>query len=703
MAKTALATGFALLLLGCHHGNDASEPDAAAGPQVDYVTITANANYLLVSSADTLIADRVGAGEWEHYEVIDNADGTIALRVRASGRYVAPGADGRLVAESATIGEREEFERVAQPDGTFALRARDNGMFVSADLDDDAVLVADGAEVGTWETFTFDPVPPGPVLGPNTAVFTPSLRTEVMQARLDTIFGRQETDQFGGDRYAVLFAPGAYDVDVNVGYYTEILGLGASPDDVTIRGAVHAEADWFSGNATHNFWRSVANVAIEPPGGSTRWAVSQAAPMRRVHVRGDLQLDDGGWSSGGFLADAVIDGTVFSGTQQQWLSRSSRWGDWEGQNWNMVFVGVDGAPSGANWPDPPYTTVARAPVVREKPFLFVDGGGYRVFVPALRRDTTGPSWPGADGEAIPIAAFHIARAGIDTAATLNAALAGGEHLLFTPGVYHLDAPLEVTRAGTVVLGIGLATLVADDGIEAMHVADVDGVVLAGLLFDAGATSSPVLLQVGAPGSSADHAADPISLHDIFVRVGGADVGRAAVGVTIHSDDVVGDHFWIWRADHTYGVGWDLNTTDNGLIVEGDDVTFYGLFVEHQHHNLTRWNGERGRVYFYQSEMPYDVPSQSAWMDGGQNGYASYLVAADVTRHEAWGLGIYCFFDDNPAVKAHAAIEAPETANVRFRHVVTVSLGGRGEITHPVNDTGPAAGAGSGVAHLAEYP
>jgi hypothetical protein len=254
-----------------------------------------------------------------------------------------------------------------------------------------------------------------------------------------------------------------------------------------------------------------------------------------------------------------------------------------------------------------------------------------------------------------------------------------------------------------VLGIGLATLVPDGGVDAMHVADVDGVVLAGLLFDAGPTSSAVLLRVGAPGEHADHAADPISLHDIFVRVGGAAVGRADVGVAIHADDVIGDHFWIWRADHTYGVGWDVNTARNGLVVDGDDVTIYGLFVEHQRGHLTTWNGERGRVYFYQSELPYDVPSQAAWMDGALEGFASYRVAPDVTQHEAWGLGVYCFFNANPAVRAHAAIDAPQTPNVRFHHLVTVSLAGRGEITHGINTRGAAARASSQVAHLAEFP
>ena len=39
--------------------------------------------------------------------------------------------------------------------------------------------------------------------------------------------------QFSNDRYAFLFKPGTYDVDCPVGYYTQILGLGKQPSDVT--------------------------------------------------------------------------------------------------------------------------------------------------------------------------------------------------------------------------------------------------------------------------------------------------------------------------------------------------------------------------------------------------------------------------------------------------------------------------------------
>ncbi|NEB79952.1 coagulation factor 5/8 type domain-containing protein [Streptomyces sp. SID14478] len=543
-----------------------------------------------------------------------------------------------------------------------------------------------------------------PDLGPNVDVFDPSMPREQIQSRLDEVFRQQETNQFGEQRHALLFAPGSYDVDANVGFYTQVAGLGLSPDDTDINGAVHAEADWFDGNATQNFWRGAENLAVTPAGGADRWAVSQAAPYRRMHLKGDLALDDNGWSSGGLLADTKIDGQVDSGSQQQWLSRNTEWGGWTGKNWNMVFVGADNAPEG-NFPDPPYTRVAKAPVTREKPFLYVDdAGAYKVFVPEVRHDSSGTSWSGGDaaGSSLPIDDFHIVKEG-ESAADINAALADGKNLLVTPGVYHLDQTLKVTRPDTVVLGLGLATFVPDGGVSAMNVADVDGVKIAGLLFDAGTTNSDTLMRIGAEGSSADHSANPTSLHDVYFRVGGAGVGRATTSLVVNSADVIGDHTWIWRADHGDGVGWNTNTADTGLIVNGADVTMYGLFVEHYQKHQVLWNGNGGRTYFFQNEMPYDPPDQAAWMDGSTQGYTAYKVADSVTSHEAWGLGSYCFFNANKSVTAEHAFTAPQRDGVRFHDMVTVSLGGTGTIRHVINGAGGPSDASSNVANLVSYP
>jgi hypothetical protein len=544
-----------------------------------------------------------------------------------------------------------------------------------------------------------------PDFGPNVTIVDPTIPRDSLQAKLDAVFKTQETSQFGDARFAILFKPGRYDVDAKVGFYTQLSGLGRSPDDVMINGGVSANARWRKGNATLNFWRVVENMSVTPTGGFNRWAVSQAAPMRRMHIRGDLVLSDSGWSSGGFLADSKIDGTVRSGTQQQWLTRNSELGRWTGANWNMVFVGTRGAPA-QSFPDPPYTTVPSAPVIREKPFIYVDEHAvWRVFVPALRSNTSGVSWNAgeAPGLSLPISDFVIVKPGTSLSA-MNDAVAHGKHLIVTPGIYHLDAPLHVTRANTIVLGMGLATFVADGGTSAITVDDVGGVIVAGILVEAGTTNSPVLVQVGAPGSSGDHSSNPTLLSDVFVRIGGAGVGKATQSVQINSNDVIGDHLWLWRADHGSGVSWTSNTAETGLVVTGTDVTMYGLFVEHYQGYQVRWNGNGGRTYFYQNEMPYDPPEQSAWMNGATRGFAAYQVAASVTSHEAWGLGSYCFFNKNPSVVAERAFEVPVAPNVRFHDMVTVSLGGgKGTIQHVINDAGGAAMTGAIVQKLVSGP
>jgi hypothetical protein len=545
-----------------------------------------------------------------------------------------------------------------------------------------------------------------PDFGPNVTIFDATTPAAKIQGKLDSIFASQESSEFGAARYAVFFKPGKYDVDARIGFYTQVSGLGLSPDDVVINGGMRADARWRkNGNATLNFWRDVENMSIVPAGGFDRWAVSQAAPMRRMHIRGDLVLDDGGWSSGGFLADSKVDGEVRSGSQQQWLTRNSAIGSWKGSNWNMVFVGTTGAPSNS-FPAPPYTTIDAAPVIREKPFLFVDGrGAWNVFVPALRSNADGTTWISGKprGVARPLNEFVIVKPGTP-AATMNGALARNKSLIITPGVYHLDAPLHVTQANTIVLGLGLATLIPDGGVSAIDVDDVDGVTLAGLLIEAGPTNSPVLVQIGSSGASVRHSSNPILLSDVFVRVGGAGVGKATRSVEINSHDVIGDHLWLWRADHGNGVGWTSNTATNGLVVNGNDVTMYGLFVEHYQQHQVQWNGNGGRTYMFQNEMPYDVPDQAEWMSGTTQGFAAYRVDAAVTSHEAWGLGSYCFFNKNPTVVSDHAFEAPVVPGVSFRDMVTVSLGGgKGTIAHVINQTGPAAKAGAVVQKLVIGP
>jgi len=282
----------------------------------------------------------------------------------------------------------------------------------------------------------------------------------------------------------------------------------------------------------------------------------------------------------------------------------------------------------------------------------------------------------------------VAKPGV-SAATLNQAVAQGLNLLFTPGVYHLGSTVNINRAGTVVLGLGYATIVADNGALPMAVGDVDGVKIAGLLFDAGATNSPALLQIGPNGATANHAGAPNLIADVFLRVGGAGPAKVTNALVVNNNNTIIDHIWSWRADHGDGAGWTTNPSDSGLIVNGNNVTAYGLFVEHfQKYNVV-WNGNAGKTIFFQNELPYDPPSAAAWSHDGITGYAAYKVANNVTSHEAWGMGSYCVFTTDPSIAAYHSYEAPVNANVKFHDILTVSLG-KGSITHVINDTGDAA-------------
>lgn len=543
--------------------------------------------------------------------------------------------------------------------------------------------------------------------GPNVKIYDPTMSVAAIQAEADGIFAAQETAEFGTDRYALLFKPGTYDnLNVRVGFFTQVAGLGRNPDDVQINGGVTADAAWDSGNATRNFWRSVENLAFtqldltkSPPTAATaKWAVSQAAPMRRVHVKSNLWLWDltpsyeAGWASGGFIADSVIDGTITPASQQQFFSRNNSYPTWTNGVWNMVFVG-DSAPPAGTFPTQPYTVIDRTPVVKEKPYLYVKpDGDYAVFVPSLEHNKQGVSWAGGStsGASVPISEFYIADPATSTAADVNKALAGGKNVIFTPGIYHFDQTIQVNNPNAIVMGLGYASIMPTNGQTALKVADVDGVSVSSLFFIAGPATSPALMEVGTPGSHQDHAANPTLLADLFFSIGGLAPGSADVGLVIHSDDVIGDHFWSWRADHGAGASWSTNVSRNGLVVNGDDVTLYGLFNEHHEEYQTVWNGNGGRLYFYQSEIPYDPPAQEAWMSHGgtANGYASYKIADGVTSHEAWGLGIYSYFRDAP-VKLENAIEAPNTEGIKLDHLTTIWLNGQAgsEITHIVNGQG----------------
>ncbi len=555
------------------------------------------------------------------------------------------------------------------------------------------------------------PTPAGaPDFGPNVTIFNPGMTPAEIEAKFAEVHAKQVDNEMGSDRY----------------------GLGASPGDVQINGAIEVynrcfdEDPEFTGCfALNNFWRALSNLTInvnksDQEGCSASanfWAVSQAVSMRRVDITGGtLSLMDyctpPSFASGGYIADSRASGDVINGSQQQWYARNSKVGVWTNAVWNQVFSGMTftgnpgAVPVDSSYPNPPYTVLDKTPVSREKPYLFVDAkGAYQVRVPSAHTNTSGISWEAGmtPGRTIPLSDFFVARPQ-DSVQTINNQLARGKHLLLTPGDYQVARTVDVKRADTVVLGMGLATLTAVNGATPLAIADRPGVIVAGVTIDAGTVESQVLLQVGKPngnnGKPNNDPANPTTLSDVYFRVGGPHIGKTDIALEINSNNVLVDHTWVWRADHgiedfdtsTGDFGdterWATNIGRNGLVVNGDDVMATGLFVEHFQEYNTIWNGERGRVVLYQNELPYDPPTQADWTTpDGTLGWAGYKVAADVKEHQLWGGGVYVFNRNDPTIVTENGYEVPDAPGVVLTHLMTKNLSGPGTINHVVNGVG----------------
>ncbi|HEX6967776.1 MAG TPA: sialidase, partial [Micromonosporaceae bacterium] len=564
-------------------------------------------------------------------------------------------------------------------------------------------------------------------------VFKPAMSQSAIQADLNAIAVKQVPvgSQFDSDRYSVFFEPGTYGSAANplvfqVGYYTQVAGLGALPSDTVINGAIDVfnnlcTAGTQDCNADDNFWRSLSNLDLNVDLPSTTpdyappavdafgagcdntaefWAASQAAPMRRVIINGSVVLQDycanNNFASGGFIADSQVSGDLNFFGNQQYLVRDSSIGGAAGCPnglWNMVYSGVKGAPAPVFTGQCQQNTVlASSPVSEEAPFLYTDASGaFNVFVPSLRTSSSGTSWSGGAeaGTVKPVSGFYVATPA-SPVADINAALSHGKNLVLTPGVYHLSQAIDVTRPGTIVLGLGFATLVPTAGNQALVVDSGNGVKVSGLLIDAGPVNSPALMTVGDP-CQGGAAGNPDLISDVFFRVGGAETTATSATVSLldNASNSIIDDVWAWRADHGNDVGWTANKGDTGVVVTGNNVTAYGLAVEHYQKSEVVWTGQGGTDVFFQNELPYDVPSQSVWNESAAfSGYPAFQVGAGVKTFHGYGMGSYVVFIHTSAtLHVTAGFQAPKAPGVRFSDVFGVWIGGSGGLDSIVNGTG----------------
>ena len=581
--------------------------------------------------------------------------------------------------------------------------------------------------------------------GPNVCVFNDTMSQAAIQADLNAISTQQVpvASQFDSQRYAVLFQPGTYGsagdpLVFQVGYYTEVAGLGAMPQDTVIDGAIDVfnnlcTAGTTDCNSDDNFWRSLSNLTLNvdlpssPPAyapptldpfgagcdnSAEMWSASQATPIRRAIINGSVVFQDycasNNFASGGFIADSQVSGSLNFFGNQQYLTRNSAIGGQNGALWDMVYSGVTNAPAPVfTGQGNQITVLPTSPVTEEEPFLYTDSqGNFNVFVPAVQHNSSGPSWAGGTeaGTPIPLSKFFIASPSTSPSA-MTAAMAQGQDLILTPGVYDLSQPIVVPHPDTIVLGLGLATLVPQHGNAALIVVRNYGVKLSGLIIDAGPVNSPVLLSVGTPGPSS--ASDPDLIQDIFFRIGGAETTPVSATVSLldNAGNSIIDDVWAWRADHGNAVGWTLNTADAGVVVTGRDVTAYGLAVEHYQKYNVIWSGQGGTEIFFQNEMPYDPPSQAAWMaTPTEDGYPAFVVTPNVTSFQGYGMASYCFFNQGVAIFAAMAFQAPDTPNVQFHDLVTRFLNGSGGINSVINGTGAAVTSPNrGPSDVVTYP
>ena len=505
---------------------------------------------------------------------------------------------------------------------------------------------------------------------------------------------------------------------IELGFYSHIGGLGKVPSAVKL-GAVFTRPHLSGGaNATCTFWRSMENVTVMR---DFAWTVSQSTSARRLQVESTSKyISDVGntnfWGSGGYIADTHYTSSRpdWKG-QQQWYTRNTVFPAGTGAMggaYNMVWQGCVNAPEADDINSP----VPATPVIREKPFLFIDDDGeYKVFVPAWQKDRKGLSWSSAGmgkGQIQDLLTdWYVAKEG-DTDAEINKALKAGKNIFFTPGHYALNAPIQVNRKGAILLGAGIASVTLEPTEKntwgCIYADDKDGIIIAGLLMDS-FNSTTYQIRVGNEGARADHSANPILLSDITCRVGGVQAKniRIHTSMQINSSHVVGDHFWLWRADHGSQPGgdarWVRDRCKNGLIVTGDDVTLYALFAEHYQEYEVLWLGERGRTYFLQNEPPYDAPNQASWssQEGRVEGYAAFKVANTVKEHHSIGMGSYAVFTGTDGhVNKKNGFEVPNSPHVRLEKMCITRFAGPGNILNVINGTGGSTA--TGVKRVALY-
>ena len=547
-----------------------------------------------------------------------------------------------------------------------------------------------------------------------------------------------ETDEWSNNRYAILIAGGTYDMpdQFKLGYYTQVAGASSSRDDVRVLPGINVlnncekvgDANCKAPGGLDNFWRSFSDISMDIGrlGAPLRFAVSQASPMRNLKISGQdiLMCDwglggDCGFTSGGFMSKISATGKVILGSQQQFYVTNSNFSQLQAGAWNIVSNGNQGSVFGDGdvstkniWKGFPFTQIDDG-IKLEMPRVVFDGNQWNVQYGSINKNTDNFVVLSLDNNISPttITAEKIS--------SINSALVSAQGLIIAPGIYHLEGTIVVPN-DKIVLGLGLPSLVCQAPFGGCMKVGSEGTHVAGMTFDAGTNGSysdqnNVLLTVGEKSYGSQ--TNPTTLQDVYCRVARTDLNQpsplAYACVQVDSNYVIGENLWLWRADHdkqSLQIPFNINYCKHGLIVNGDNVKMNGLFVEHFNDYQTIWLGKGGKINFYQSELPYFMPTDGSLIECSLPNSAdvkkeivcpSLYIAKSASGFSAQGLGVYSFFPNDlgqKTIKAKCAIKV-DSNDASISHVIVRWLNGdpMSEITYMLEDpSGSAFPQGSTV-------
>ena len=518
-----------------------------------------------------------------------------------------------------------------------------------------------------------------------------------------------KTSEWSTSRYAILVGEGTYKMSdlFKLGYYTQVSGVGSDKSAVSIAPGINVlnncaksgDPGCVAPGGLDNFWRSMSDLTITGNDKPLVFAVSQASPIRDVTIEGDqgiLMCDwhtttyDCGQTSGGFI-DGMKASKIGLGSQQQFYVSNSDINELQAGVWNIVSNNNKGTVKGEGdsgtqnkWNGYPFTEMKDGTLAQfKKPKLVKNGDEWQVKY---------------NDKAASVNDFIILKLNQNEDRTkisssdiqkINSDLGSKAGIIVMPGIYDLEDTLNIPN-NKIVLGLGLPSFVCPPTTGKCMITASEGVRVSGLVFDAPEASNfdtnkdAVLLNIGEKGSGTS--TNPTILQDVYCRIAHIEKGQSDASayscIKVNADYTIGENLWLWRADHDakfVNVLADTAKAPYGLVVYGNNVKMYGLFVEHFQNYQTVWYGKSGQINFYQSEMPYYLPK-----DGVSKCFlpdsnvmdttpvcSSLYIAESAAGFRGQGLGIYSYFP-NANTNGQKAGETPFTqGTIRAKTAITI--------------------------------